>query len=49
MDRGAWQATVYAVIKSQTQGKRLSLHVHPHFTDEETEMLRGPGDLPSWG
>ena len=49
MDRGAWRATVHEVIKSQTQVKRLSLHFHPHFTDEETEALRGPGDLPSWG
>ena len=26
MDRGAWQATVHRVTKSQTQLKRLSMH-----------------------
>ena len=26
MDRGAWQATVYGVAKSQTQLKYLSMH-----------------------
>ena len=26
MDRGAWQATVYRVAKSQTRLKRLSMH-----------------------
>ena len=26
MDRGAWQDTVYEVIKSQTQLKRFSMH-----------------------
>ena len=28
MDRGAWQATVHRVTKSQTQLKRLSSHTH---------------------
>ena len=28
MDRGAWQATVHGVTKSQTQLKRLSTHIH---------------------
>ena len=27
-DRGAWRATVHGVTKSQTQLKRLSMHVH---------------------
>ena len=27
MDRGAWQATVYGVAKSQTRLKQLSTHV----------------------
>ena len=27
MDRGAWRATVHGVAKSQTQLKRLSMHV----------------------
>ena len=27
MDRGAWQATVYSIAKSQTQLKRLSTHI----------------------
>ena len=30
MDRGAWQATVHRVTKSQTQLKRLSMHAHTH-------------------
>ena len=28
MDRGAWQATVHGVAKSQTQLKQLSTHAH---------------------
>ena len=28
MDRGAWWATVHRVAKSQTQLKRLSMHMH---------------------
>ena len=33
MDRGAWRATVHGVTKSQTQLKRLSIHiVHKYFT-----------------
>ena len=28
MDRGAWQATVHGVTKSQTRLKRLSMHTH---------------------
>ena len=28
MDRGAWQATVHGVEKSQTQLKQLSMHTH---------------------
>ena len=28
MDRGAWQATVRGVAKSQTRLRRLSVHVH---------------------
>ena len=31
MDRGAWWATVHRVIKSQTQLKWLSMHVHTYF------------------
>ena len=29
MDRGAWQATVHTVAKSQTQLKRLTMHAQP--------------------
>ena len=32
MDRGAWQATVHRVTKSQTQRKQLSTHVSPTDT-----------------
>ena len=28
MNRGTWQATVHRVMKSQTQLKRLSMHVY---------------------
>ena len=28
MDRGAWQATVHRVTKSQTQLKQISTHAH---------------------
>ena len=28
MDRGAWQATVHRVAKSQTRLKQLSMHIH---------------------
>ena len=28
MDRGAWQATVHGVARSQTRPKRLSTHIH---------------------
>ena len=30
MDRGAWQATVHGVAKSQTRLKRLSTHTLEH-------------------
>ena len=30
MDRGAWQATIHGVAKSQTWLKRLSTHVPEH-------------------
>ena len=32
MDRGAWQATVHGVAKSQTQLKRLSTHASTHIS-----------------
>ena len=31
MDRGAWQATVHGVAKSQTRLKQLSMHPHRHI------------------
>ena len=31
MDRGAWQAIVHGVSKSQTRLKRLSTHSHTFF------------------
>ena len=30
MDRGAWQAMVHRITKSQTGLKRLSMHVYMH-------------------
>ena len=32
MDRGAWQATVHGVAKSQTQQEGLSMHSHNQLT-----------------
>ena len=50
MDRGAWQATVHGVAKSQTRLKRLNTTQHSsksmkmyfcfHLIDEETEAWR---------
>ena len=34
MDRGAWQATVHSVTKSQTRLKRLSTHTHTHMQEK---------------
>ena len=31
MDKGAWQAIVHRVEKSQTQLKGLSMHAHTHI------------------
>ena len=31
MDSGAWQATIYRVVRSQTQLKQLSTHAHKGF------------------
>ena len=31
MDRGAWQATVHGVTKSQTRLKRLSMHTRAKY------------------
>ena len=36
MDKGAWQATVHWVAKSQTQLKRLSMHTHTHTCTHST-------------
>ena len=32
MDRGAWQAIVHGIAKSQTQLKRLNTHLYVCFT-----------------
>ena len=40
MDRGAWQATVHRVKKSQTRLKRLSMHVHLKMVKMEKFILR---------
>ena len=46
MDKGAWQATVHRVTKSQTQLKWLSAHTcmycyYSHFINEETNIYIG--------
>ena len=39
MDRGAWQATVHGVAKSQTQLKQLSTHAHVVLKSREKIKL----------
>ena len=39
MDRGAWQATVLGVAKSQTQLKQLSTHEHVVLKSREKIKL----------
>ena len=39
MDRGAWQAIVHGVVKSQTQLESLTLTVSHHDTSEHTLEL----------
>ena len=34
MDKGAWQATVHRVTKSQMQLEQLSMHTYMHQTSE---------------
>ena len=44
MDRGAWQATVHGVTKSQTQLKRLSTHTQTHMASFPPKPgLKRPG------
>ena len=40
MDRGAWQATVHRVTKSQTRLKQFSTHTHSCFT-QVTAIMPG--------
>ena len=39
MDRGAWQARVHRVTKSQTQLKQLSTHARTHIRNVLTQSL----------
>ena len=39
MDRGAWQATVYSIAKSQTQVKELSMHIKAFSTLNNQKSL----------
>ena len=39
VDRGAWQATVHWVAKSQTQQKRLSTHILNHLLLTKVDIL----------
>ena len=45
MDRGAWQATVHGVAKSQTGRKRLSTH-KGKAGGQESEKMRGQKQRP---
>ena len=61
MDRGAWQATVHGVTKSQTQLKRLSTHIHIlgflggsdgkefAYSVGDLGLILGPGRAPGEG
>ena len=60
MDRGAWQATVHGVAKSQTQLSDFTFTFHFHALEEEMAThssvpawripgMAGPGGLPSVG
>ena len=41
MDRGAWQATVHRIAKSQTQLKWHSTHTHTHTHTHRTSVSQG--------
>ena len=41
IDRGAWQATVHRVAKSQTQLKRLSTHARMHVCMYQVSRIEG--------
>ena len=43
IDRGAWQATVHGVAKSQTRLRRLSLHAHGDATKKHTTVSKEVG------
>ena len=40
MDRGAWQATVHRVVKSQTRPKRLSTYTYIHTNITQHVYIR---------
>ena len=44
MDRGAWQATVHRVAKSQTQLKQLSSHACSHSRMQDTSGKKGKSE-----
>ena len=60
MDRGAWQAAVHGVAKSQTRLSDFTFTFHFHALEEEMAThssvlawripgMAGPGGLPSMG
>ena len=55
MDRGAWQATVHGITKSQTQwGNRVCTHTHTHTHTHTkpcgySELLQECRIIESWG
>ena len=44
MDRGAWQAKVHRVAKSQTRLKRLSKHTHEDMKPSMAVVFQERGD-----
>ena len=45
MDRGAWQATVHGVPKSQTPLKELSKHACTHTLQSNLEEIKDTGSI----
>ena len=47
MDRGAWQATVYSITKSQTGLKRPNTHIHGMLQCNYSEKVSGLPEVSS--
>ena len=45
MGRGAWQATVHGVTKSQTRLKDISKHAYTHTLQSNLEEIKDTGSI----